>query len=344
MPHITLQNLRQAAKANIISLQQAEALFQFLQQQENSRPRFNLTHLLYYFGGLIAIGAMTVFMNLGWESFGGWGLVGISLSYAVLAIFLCQHFKKQGHLIPAGLTASLVICLTPLAVYGLQQAMGWWPSKSHYQDYHRYVQWQWLYMELATLAVGLLLSWIYRFPFMLFPISVTLWYLSMDVAVMLTGERPDYQFRALVSMYFGLMMCLIAFWVDIRSRHSADYAFWLYLFGVLSFWGGLSMQQSDSELTKLVYCLINLGLMLCGVILVRRVFVIFGSLGCCYYLYHLSYSVFKDSWLFPISLSLLGLALVYLGILWQKKQHNLSQRLRSYLPLALQQLLENKQH
>jgi hypothetical protein len=33
-------------------------------------------------GGLIAIGAMTLFMNLGWESFGGWGIFFISLAYA----------------------------------------------------------------------------------------------------------------------------------------------------------------------------------------------------------------------------------------------------------------------
>ena len=32
-------------------------------------------HILYYLGGLIAIGAMTLFMTLGWERFGGGGLV-----------------------------------------------------------------------------------------------------------------------------------------------------------------------------------------------------------------------------------------------------------------------------
>jgi hypothetical protein len=33
-------------------------------------------------------------------------------------------------------------------------------------------------------------------------------------------------------------MTLLAFRVDVRSRHSRDYAFCLYLFGVLTFWGG----------------------------------------------------------------------------------------------------------
>ncbi|UPW17698.1 DUF2157 domain-containing protein [Agarivorans sp. TSD2052] len=344
MARISQHALKQAAQAGIISEQQADSLHLFLQQQDSHTPRFNFTHLLYYFGGLIAIGAMTLFMNLAWEGFGGWGIVSISLGYAVLALILCQRFKNQGLVIPAGICATFVICLTPLAIYGLQQAMGWWPSSSQYQDYHRYIQWQWIYMEVATLVVGLILSWHYRYPFMILPIAVTLWYMSMDIAAMLTGHRPDYLFRALVSLYFGLAMILIAFWVDIRSRHCGDYAFWLYLFGVLTFWCGLTMQDSNSELAKLGYFVTNLVMMLCGVILARKVFVVFAAFGSFAYLYHLADSVFQDSWLFPISLTIIGLAIVYLGILWQKHQLSLSSKLRAYLPLALQELLASKAH
>lgn len=344
MTQITPRKLQQAVEANIISQQQAENLLSFLELPSSTTAQFNFSHLLYYFGGLIAIGAMTLFMNLAWEGFGGWGIVSISLVYAVLALLLCQRFKRQGHIIPAGLSATFVICLTPLAVYGLQQAMGWWPSSSQYHDYHRYVQWHWLYMEIATLIVGLILCWRYRYPFMLMPLAVTLWYMSMDIAAMLAGERPDFQLRSLVSLYFGLAMILLAFWVDLRSRHSADFAFWLYIFGVLTFWCGLSFQQSNSEWAKFLYFLTNLAMMLAGVILARRVFVVFAAMGCFYYFYHLADQVFKDSWLFPISLTLIGLAMVYLGILWQKHQDTISQRLRGYLPLAMQELLANKKH
>jgi hypothetical protein len=34
--------------------------------------------------------------------------------------------------------------------------------------------------------------------------------------------------------------------------------FWLYLFGVLTFWGGLSSMNSGSGLGKLTYCGIKL--------------------------------------------------------------------------------------
>ena len=40
----------------------------------------------------------------------------------------------------------------------------------------------------------------------------------------------------------------------------SDYAFWGYLFGLMAFWGGLSAMHSDSELNKVLYCLLNVGL------------------------------------------------------------------------------------
>jgi len=52
-----------------------------------------------------------------------------------------------------------------------------------------------------------------------------------------------------------------------------------------------------------------------GVLLVRRVFVIFGVLECCDYLGHLASDVFKSSWLFPIAFSTIGLMMIYLDIL-----------------------------
>jgi hypothetical protein len=293
-------------------------------------------------GGLIAIGAMSLFMNMGWETFGGWGIFFISLGYAGVGLKLTHKFQRSGHTIPAGICATFVVAITPLAAYGLQHGMGWWPDDTSYHEYHEYIQWHWIYLELATLIAGVIMAKIYRYPFLIMPIAVTLWYMSMDVAVMLTGGQYDFEFRAFFSMWFGLLTTLLAFWVDIRSRKSADYAFWLYLFGVLTFWGGLSMQHSDSELSKFIYFCINLGLIGIGAILIRRVFVIFGAFGCAWYFEHLASTIFKDSWLFPIALTAIGLLIIYLGIVWQKNEQSITQKFRAVLPKALQELLSQR--
>ncbi|WP_028670981.1 hypothetical protein [Saccharospirillum impatiens] len=339
---ITKNALGAAVKEGILTQDQSIRLHAFLQGQPDTGPSFNFTHLLYYLGGLIAIGAMTLFMGLGWEAFGGWGIVCISVSYAVLGLALAHRFQRNGHAIPAGICATFAVFLTPLLIYGLQQALGVWPEGSDYRDYHRYIKWHWLYMELGTLAAGVIIARLYKYPFLVMPIAATLWYLSMDLAVMLFGDWPPYELRALVSLYFGALMLGLAFWVDVRARHTADYAFWLYLFGVLTFWGGLTSQNSDNELSKLLYFGINLLMMGIGVLLVRRVFVVFGAIGSSIYLGYLAHTVFEESLLFPIALTAIGLAIIYLGVLWQKNEQHLTSRARRHLPRPLREMLEAK--
>lgn len=328
----------------IITDEQADQLWTFLSEQQPQSPSFNFTHILYYFGGLIAIGAMSLFMTLSWESLGGWGLLLISLVYAGAGLWLTEFFLRRRNLkIPAGITATFVVVLTPLAVFGFQAGMGWWSGGHEYRDYHRYIDWSWLFMELATLASGAVMLWRYRLPFLVMPVAVTLWYMSMDLAPFLFGgDYVSWELRRWVSLWFGLLIVLLAFWVDIRNQSSRDFAFWFYIFGVTAFWVGLSLMESDNEWSKLLYCLINIAMILTGAILRRRVFVVFGGLGVAGYLGYLAYDVFENSLLFPIALTLIGLAIVWSGILWQRHEQRVSDRLRHFLPAPLKTLIENR--
>lgn len=343
--NLVRSDLAAAADAALITPSQAENLWQFLATRHADRPGFQTTHILYYLGGLIAIGAMSLFMNEGWERLGGFGLLGISIAYAVLGIIATNYLLFRKNLtIPAGITATFVLTLTPLAVYGLQEAMGWRPHEWHYRDYHYYIDWNWLMMEYATLAAGAVLVWRYRLPFLLMPVAVTLWYMSMDlVPFLFDATYYDWEIRKLASLYFGLSMTLLAFWVDVRSGRRKDYAFWLYLFGVLTFWGGLSLMRSDSEWSKFVYFCINLAMIGIGAMLVRRVFAVFGGLGVGGYLSYLSRDVFEDSLLFPIALAAIGFGVVYLGYLWTRYETQITAALRKPLPAPLRELLERAQ-
>ena len=344
---VTKKKLEDAAARNIISLQQADSLYEFLAAQSQDVPRFTFTHVLYYLGGLIAIGAMTLFMNLGWESFGGAGIFFISLLYAGVGLKFSNSFAAKSMAIPAGVCATFVVCLTPIAVYGLQQSLGVWPDESAYResvyrDYSRYIKWHRLYMELSTLAVGVIVAWKYKYPFLIMPIAATLWYMTMDISAIISGGQIAWELRKWVSLYYGLLMIGLAFWIDIRAHKKADYAYWVYFFGVIAFWGGLSSLNSDSELSKLVYFFINLLMIGVGVLLVRRVFVVFGALGSFGYLSHLASDVFKDSLLFPVALTAIGLGIIYLGVIWQKHEKSITAKSRLLLPGPLRELLESK--
>jgi len=198
-------------------------------------------------------------------------------------------------------------------------------------------------MEFATLAAGAVMLWRYRLPFLVMPVAVTLWYMSMDLTPFLYGDADTaWELRKFVSLWFGLLMVLLAFWVDVRTRHDRDYAFWLYLFGVIAFWGGLSLMHSDSELNKFLYLCINLLMIVAGAVLSRRVFAVFGGLGAAGYFGHLAREVFRDSILFPFVLTIIGLGVIYLGILWQRHEEAISSRLRAMLPAALRELIERR--
>lgn len=341
---ITRSRLYEAVRQELITEEQASRLWTFLEAGTHDTPGFRATHVLYYLGGMIAIGAMSLFMTLGWESFGGWGLLAIALAYAGVGLWLTGHFLSRRLTIPAGIMAAFVVVLTPLALYGLQHGLGYWPAGKPFRAYHHLIDWRWLLMELGTLAAGAILLWRYRLPFLMMPVAVTLWYMSMDLTPFLFGnEDRSWELRKLVSLWFGLAMTLLAFWVDIRNRSERDFAFWLYLFGVIAFWGGLSMMKSDSELNKFIYFCINLGMIALGTVLSRRVFAVFGGLGAAGYLGHLAHTVFKDSLLFPFALTAIGLGVIWLGIVWQRHETSIGVRLRAQLPPALRELIERRQ-
>lgn len=358
---IKREDLEAAVKAGVLNPLELEGLFAFLSARDagpgkpsHAAARFSGTHVLYYLGGMLAIGAASLFTTIAVEALGMGALLVLSLLYALAAVALAARLEKHGFGIPAGIFATLAIALVPLAVFALQHVLGYWPDDGHlehYRDYHRFIDWRWLLMELATLAGGAVLLWRFRYPFLMMPIAVTLWYMGMDIVpalILQAGEGSTgdwfggaaWELRKSISLVFGLLMLLLAFLIDLRSRRSHDYAYWLYLFGLLTFWGALSMMGSGKLGGKLVYLAINFGLVFIGAVLGRRVFAVFGGIGIALVLGDLSWNLFKDSFLFVLVLTLLGFALIGIGLWWSRHEAAVSARLRAMLPADLRDLLE----
>ncbi len=345
-------DLQAAAHAGILESEQIDPLLAFLLQRDSSsgRARFSGTHVLYYLGGMLAIGATTLFTTLAVDALGMPVLLALSSLYVLGAIGLAVWFDKRALGVPAGIFATLAIALVPLVVFALQRVLGLWPeggNTQHYRDYHAWIDWRWLVMELATLVAGAAMLWRFRYPFMVMPLAVTLWYMGMDVvpALIMHAKEVGYSeaywlLRRQISLVFGVLMLALAFVVDLRSRHGKDFAFWLYLFGMMTFWGALSSMNSDLLSAKLIYLAINFGFVLLGAVLGRKVFVVFGAIGITKVLCDLSSDYFKDSFAFVAVLTLLGFALIAAGVWWSKHEASVSARLREFLPQDLRQLLE----
>ena len=333
---IDSSDLSRAVQAGVLQPGQDQALLEFLRRAPSERPSFQLSHIAYYFGALLIMGAMGWLMTEAWMSIGDAALLVISSAYLLLLLLGGRSLWQRGQVIPGGLLGAVAVSLTPLVVFAGQRLFGIWPmddAQSDYVDYYRYVQGGWLVMEVATVLVGLLVLRLLAFPFIVMPIAVALWFMSMDLSELLHGEYFSWEQRREVSLWFGLVILLVSLLVDGRSKQ--DFAFWGYLAGLTAFWGGLSLMDSGSEFGKLLYCLINLGLIGLAVLLRRPVFMVFGALGVAGYLGYLAHDVFEDSLLFPVVVSLIGLGVMGLGLLYQKRREAMSDALRRQLPAGL---------
>jgi len=343
---IERSDLDEAIAQRIVTAEQASALWSLLQSRqhdtaESRSSRFTGLNVAYYFGALLVIGAMGWLMTLGWEAFGGKGIFLISCLYAFFFTMagLRLYVDPQTRT-PGGLLVTAAVSMTPLAVYGFERMIGWWPSADPgaYRGFFPWIRGGWFAMEAATIVAALVALRRVKFPFLVAPIALVLWFMSMDAVPALFHAHPwDADIARRVSIAFGVAMMFIAFQVDHRTKE--DYAFWLYFFGMISFWGAVTSMQSDSELRKLAYCAMNLGFVVLSVPLRRRVFLVFGSLGVNLYLGHLAWRVFERSMLFPFALTLLGLAIISVAVWYQRHRAAIELRIESWVPLWIRDLL-----
>ncbi|MGE6825102.1 DUF2157 domain-containing protein [Pseudomonas soli] len=340
MERFDARDLARAVSAGVLHPGQDQALLAFLRQQPESRASFQLAHVAFYFGALLIMGAMGWLLTEAWMRIGDGALLAIALLYIAGITLFALSLQRRNQPVAAGVLAAVAVSIVPLAVFAIERLAGWWPlddAQGDYHQYYTYVQGGWLAMEAATVLAGLLMLRLIPFPFIVMPIAVALWFMSMDLSEWFHGDLFSWEQRRTVSLRFGLGLLLVFLVIDGRTRR--DYAFWGYLAGLAAFWGGLTLMDSGSEWGKALYCLINLGLMCLAVLLRRPVFMVFGAMGVAAYLGYLSYEVFADSLLFPVILTLIGLGVIGLGMLYQKRREALSEQLRAQLPERLLQLL-----
>jgi hypothetical protein len=306
---------------------------------EAPRAKFDLTHLLWYAGALIIMSAMGLFSTLAFSAMGAAGLVVTGLIYG-LGLLAIGHrlWQAPETRTPGGLLIAAAVAMVPLVVFGLQLATNAWAgleAPGTFQSFYKYVKGGWMPMELATIAASILAARRYPFAFIAFPAAICLWFLSMDITAYLYGDKNfDWELRRRVSMWFGIVLFLATWAYELRPRR-ADYAFWLHLIAAITFWCGLTFQSSSSEIAKLLYCLLNVGLLGVSLFMGRRIYAVFGVIGIMTYLGHLAYTVFKDSLLFPFALSAFGLGIVAAGIWFARRRAAMAAKMEAVIPPGL---------
>ena len=181
--------------------------------------------------------------------------------------------------------------MVPFTVYFIQRALNVWPESDPgpFIDFRNYIRPGWVIMEVATVLVGMGYLMVVQFPFLLAPVSFSLWFLSMDVAPLFpawySGWRGLWEVRRQVSLVFGVGMLAAGRILEMVMGAHPDFGFWLYLFGLITFWFSLTFDFPEYDLHGSIYFLINICLGLIGSHLDRTTFHVFGTMGVVVYVY-----------------------------------------------------------
>lgn len=298
--------------------------------------------ILYYLGGLTVVVALGILMELAQQNFGGKGVFLLAVLYAGISLGFTEFFLHRQHLPTAAtMTATGVVILAAIAVYGVQVAFGWWKPEVRPDFFSLNVTSPTLWLELTVLASGIAMLWRYRLPFLVLPIVLMLCGLTIGLGEtalhQLGWEETNHLMRNLL-IGFGLLTVFAAMAVDARMRRRKDYALWLYVVGVLAFWGGLP--ESDDTLHKFAYLCIDLVITVLGALLLRGVLVLLGGLGVAGHLGTLAFDLLQDRLWFGLALTVIGIGIVCLGLLWQRYKVPIRSQLHARLPLPVQRLMD----
>ncbi len=347
----TESDLQAVQGAGLISPEQYRQIVDFLKSRQDSpasakAPRFDLTHVLWYAGALLIMGAMGLFTTDAFNRMGGWALTITGAVYATI-LTATGHFlwHGKGPRTPGGLLIAAAVSMVPMMIYGVQDALDLWKyalgRPGDYHDFFPFVNGSWLYMEMGTVIAAVLAIRFYPFPFILLIAGVALWFMSMDLAMWFTATPEsyyDFDVRQRVTVWFGIAVIAAAWAIDAIRNNPPDFAFWLHIFGVLTFWGGITAYGLGTELQAAIYCAINVGLIGLGVFLDRRIYAVAGTVGIATYLGHLAFSVFQDAISFSFALSVIGLAVIGAGLFLNRHYQAIAEVFDAAIPAPLKRL------
>ena len=338
---LTSSDIYLAAEQGVLPQADAERLVRWGFEQRFNRPRlaeptapaverrkgFNLVTVAYYFGAMLMISACAWFLGDKWDELGSPGVLGTVVVYIMIAAGLGWWLRNKGYIVGGSLLITVAICLVPLLTYAIEDILGLWPAEhpGAYENYYPWINGSWIVMELATIVAAAIALRYVRFAFLTAPIAFSFWFLSMDLAALISrNANLSWETRQWISVIVGLCLLLVGYALEKflhkgNETRSEDFAFWCYLFGMLAFWGGLTSMNSGSEVKRALYALLNLGFIWLAVKLRRSMFLVFGALGVHLYLGHLAYEIFHDSFFFPFALALLGLSLILLTVWMQRR-------------------------
>lgn len=334
--------LDEGVERRLITEAQRDALLLLHAEAPPEQPRreahsgLNAVNIAYTIGALFVLFACGWFLVRQWEALGGWGVLAVSLVYAGALVLAGRQLARMGFTRASSIAFMLAIALTPVATWALLDVAGEWPRTRPADSFWRYGPYaatRWLILDLATVLVVLLVWRRKRFPLLMLPLSVALWWTWFHVSRLFEIGFWAEDYQNWVVLAAGLALLALADTMerwqrrhDIRVREG-DYAGPLWYAGLAAFAIGYMIIWADARAWKHLMPLVAFGLLGLSLATGRRPISFVGVVGVFGYLAWLASDVFKSGAAFPIVLAALGVMTIVTTVWLQRRLPVLTARM-----------------
>src|SRR5688500_195186 len=139
-------------------------------------------------GVLLVIGAHAWWSTQGYEAIGIGIVLALTLLWQIGFLAAAEWARRAGHgLLESGF-ATIVAFYAPLTIYSFERLLGAGFDDNKYDDFYPWIYEGWVFMELGSIAVALLLLYRYRRPLLTLPLTLFTGFLLMDATARIVGD------------------------------------------------------------------------------------------------------------------------------------------------------------
>jgi hypothetical protein len=284
---------------------------------------FNAITVAYSLGALLVVFALLWFLVERWKELGPFGILVVALLYAAAFAGVGTLLRRRGFDIAGGLSIVLAVAMTPVWVWAILRLTGEIPERGNWGDalsrYAPYLASRYIVLDLATIGVALAALRRVNFSVLGAPIAVALVALLLHLGQALGDPRLSWYIGPYYTCVVACAMIAIGYAAERRQPPGEDYAFWVYLAGLVTLFVGYFEVWPYIGRWRHALPLVAAALVTASLYLRRRTLLVAGGVVAFGYLGYLAFDVFRRVVALPITLATLGL-LVIVSTVWMQRR------------------------
>ena len=284
---------------------------------------FNAITVAYSLGALLVLFALAWFLFERWKVLGPGGVLGVAVFYAAACAVVGTLLRQRRFDVAGGLAIVLAVAMTPVWAWAILRLTGEIPDPSIWTDplsrYEPYIASRLIVLDLATIGVALVALRRVSFSVLAAPIAVAFVALLLHLGQALGDPRFSWYVGPYYQCVVACAVIAIAYATERRQPPGEDYAFWLYLAGLVMLLVAYAGVWQYIGRWRHALPLVAAALVTASLYLRRRTLLVAGGFAAFGYLGYLAFDVFRRVVALPLALAALGL-LVIVATVWMQRR------------------------